>query len=432
MIPPFSILQNMGISFEKTRAKSRRRTQNLTNPGDMSIMLDSVYKGEREKEEALFLKIILVIDIYDELNNGTSMTTYRFAEMLKKRGHEVHVLAAGSLCEPAYKANEKQYILATKLAHKQGFAFAEADEELFRRAFAGADVIHFLLPLWFEHKALKVAQEMNIPVSAAFHLQPDNVTYIIHMPWDFLSVGVYKFFNRTFYKHFDHIHCPSRFIADQLVKNGYKAKMHVISNGVDQAFAPPAVPKEEGALFHILMVGRLSPEKRQRVLIDAVAKSKYAGRIQLHLAGRGPCKEALVKQGQALPHPPKFGFYEKEDLIRLIHSCDLYVHASYIEIEAISCMEAFACGLVPVICNSPKSATVQFALDDRSLFSPDDSDDLARKIDYWIEHPQERRAMSGAYAQQGERYRVSESVKAAEEMFAEVIRDHKEKFRGLK
>ena len=63
MIPPFSILQNMGISFEKTRAKSRRRTQNLTNPGDMSIMLDSVYKGEREKEEALFLKIILVIDI---------------------------------------------------------------------------------------------------------------------------------------------------------------------------------------------------------------------------------------------------------------------------------------------------------------------------------------------------------------------------------
>ena len=119
-------------------------------------------------------------------------------------------------------------------------------------------------------------------------------------------------------------------------------------------------------------------------------------------------------------------------MIRLIHSCDLYVHASYIEIEAISCMEAFACGLVPVICNSPKSATVQFALDGRSLFSPDDSDDLARKIDYWIEHPQERRAMSGAYAQQGERYRVSESVKAAEEMFAEVIRDHKEKSRGLK
>ena len=264
---------------------------------------------------------------------------------------------------------------------------------------------------------------MNIPVSAAFHLQPDNVTYAIHMPWDFLSVGIYKFFNRVFYKNFKHIHCPSRFIAGQLEKNGYQAKMHVISNGVDDAFAPKEVPHEEGELFHILMVGRLAPEKRQRVLIDAVKKSKYAGRIQLHLAGQGPCREALEKRGKKLPHPPTFGFYEKDELIKLIHSCDLYVHASYIEIEAISCMEAFACGLVPVICNSPKSATVQFALDDRSLFKADDSSDLAKKIDYWIEHPAERREMSRRYAEQGNRFRVSESVRAAEAMFEQVIAD---------
>ena len=39
------------------------------------------------------------------------------------------------------------------------------------------------------------------------------------------------------------------------------------------------------------------------------------------------------------------------------------------EIEAIACIEAFSCGLVPVIAGSEQSATPQFALDERSLFN---------------------------------------------------------------
>ena len=212
------------------------------------------------------------------------------------------------------------------------------------------------------------------------------------------------------------------------MKNGYRAKMHVISNGVDEDFVPSSSPKsKKDSLIHILMVGRLSPEKRQNILIEAVSRSKYADRIQLHSAGNGPCKQKLIKQGQSLKHPPIFGFYSKPDLIDLIHSCDLYVHASVIEIEAISCMEEFSCGLIPVICNSGQSATPQFALDERSLFQPDDPQDLAQKIDYWIEHPEERERMSALYAKQGDEYRVERSIVKAEKMFEEVIRDHQKR-----
>lgn len=77
---------------------------------------------------------------------------------------------------------------------------------------------------------------------------------------------------------------------------------------------------------------------------------------------------------------------------------DLYVHTSDAEIEAMSCMEAFACGLVPVIADSPRSATPQFALDERSLFPAGDADALAERIDWWIEHPQEREEMEHRYA----------------------------------
>ena len=92
--------------------------------------------------------------------------------------------------------------------------------------------------------------------------------------------------------------------------------------------------------------------------------------------------------------------------------------AADMEIEAMSCMEAFAGGLVPVIANSKKSATPQFALDERSLFKAGDSRSLAEKIDYWIEHEDERRKMEYAYSNQA-------CVSAAETMFETALRERR-------
>ena len=97
------------------------------------------------------------------------------------------------------------------------------------------------------------------------------------------------------------------------------------------------------------------------------------------------------------------------------------------EIEAMGCMEAFASGLVPIIANSERSATPQFALDDRSLFRPGDSTDLAAKIDWWIEHEDERKRMEKAYAAEADDYRLDKCVARMVEMF----RDEMARVRGL-
>ncbi len=372
------------------------------------------------------MKIILVTELYDELNNGTTMSAFRLSKALQNLGNEVHVMSSGRLVEPGYAVRGQYYPIATPIAKKEGYAFSHADEAVFRRVFAGADVVHFMLPLRFERQALKTALEMDVPCSSAFHLQPENITYVIHLPQESLSHGIYRHFYRAFYRYFGHIHCPSQFIADRLRENGYPQKLHVISNGVDGDFTPsPAPENRNDGLFRILSVGRLSPEKRQGVLIEAARRSKYADSIQLVFAGKGPCADALVRQGAVLKHPPEFGFYAKEELIRLIRSCDLYVHASYIEIEAIACMEAFACGLVPVISDSPKSATPGFALDGHCLFRPDDPDDLAREIDFWVEHPEFRAGMSEKYAQYAEQFRVERCAAKMEQMFREVAAEHR-------
>jgi glycosyltransferase involved in cell wall biosynthesis len=172
-----------------------------------------------------------------------------------------------------------------------------------------------------------------------------------------------------------------------------------------------------------MMVGRLSAEKRQDVLINAVPYSKYADKIQLVFAGQGPKHDEYVALGEALPHPPQFVYKNQDELIALLSQADLYVHASDMESEAISCIEAFATGLVPVIANSEVSATPQFALDGRSLFRAGSPKDLARAIDYWLDHPKEREYMEKLYAKAAKKYSLSNSVRMFEDMLNEEMED---------
>lgn len=173
----------------------------------------------------------------------------------------------------------------------------------------------------------------------------------------------------------------------------------------------------------VLMIGRLSREKRQDVLIEAVRQSRHADQIQLVLAGQGPRRQALIQQAQGLAHPVAVDFYSQEDLRRLIAQADLYVHAADAEIEGMSCMEAFAEGLVPVVSDSPLSAVPQFALDERSLFRSGDSGDLAQKIDWWIEHPKEREEMSLRYADSAKKYALEHCVAQFEQMMRQAMEE---------
>lgn len=174
-------------------------------------------------------------------------------------------------------------------------------------------------------------------------------------------------------------------------------------------------------MFNVLMVGRYAGEKRQDVLIDACARCRHRDEIQVILAGKGPLERKYRRLCQKLPNPAVMEFFEPARLLEILHMADLYVHTSDAEIEAMSCMEAFACGLVPVIADSPRSATPQFALDDRSLFPAGDSAALAEKIDWWIEHPREREEMGRRYGESARQYALERSIEQTEDMFRQAI-----------
>lgn len=373
------------------------------------------------------MKIVLVIDQYDIGNNGTTMSARNLVSALRERGHEVRIAGMGTRGKDKYVLPELKVPVATAVAHKQGMSFAKPVEETLREAFEGADVVHFYMPfLPLAVKGKRIAEEMGIPVTGAFHVQPENITYNCGLAHSKLAPEIiYGYFRKHYYDGYGHLHCPSSFIAGELKKHGYSSKLHVISNGVDNCFtySKGEKPEELRDKFSILMVGRLSSEKRQDLLIKAAAMSKHSDEIQLFFAGNGPKKKKYVKMGKKLKNPPSFGFYGKEDLKRLMSVCDLYVHPADAEIEAISCIEAFSSGLVPIISNSDKSATGNFALDRRSLFKAGNPKNLAEKIDYWIEHPEERRKMEIKYSEHGKQYCLAHCAALMEKMFAEAIEE---------
>ena len=372
------------------------------------------------------MKIVLVVDQFDNGNNGTTVTARRFAEQLRKRGHEVTILAGGEPMEHKIAVPIHKIPVFQKLIESQGMRFAKPVDEAYYQAFKDADIIHFYIPFRFCRRGEELARQMHKPVVAAFHVQPENVTSSIGLGKNkTVNRFLYWWFYHVFYNRFRFIHCPSRFIANQLKEHGYTADLRVISNGVDDAFRP--MPRQRNpewdGKFVVLMIGRLSGEKRQDLIIEAAKQSKYASQIQLVFAGQGPKEEEYRRLSKGLANQPVFSLYTKDELVKLINGCDLYVHASDAEIEGISCMEALSCGLVPVIADSKLSATPQFALDERSLFRAGDAADLARQIDYWIEHPAEKEAMKPLYAQQGDAMRVSACVEQAEKMYLDAIAD---------
>jgi len=382
------------------------------------------------------MKILFVIDSFYTTNNGTSISAQRFAGELRKRGHEVRVLcwdtpkdAQGDFTIPKFHLPIFQ-----PLCDKHDFSFAYNDKEIVHKACDWADIVHVFVPFGIEMEAISYCHRTGKPVTAAFHIQPENMTSSVSMgKVEWFNEMFYRSFRRNIYNRVRHVHVPSQFMGNMIAERGYTAKIHPISNGIQEAFMEAGEKKAESRkskvesqkqVFKIMMIGRLSQEKRQDVIINAVKYSKYADRIQLVFAGRGPEYEKYVELGKELKHQPQFIYVGRDELIQHLMETDLYVHASDMESEAISCIEAFSTGLVPVIANSEVSATPQFALDGRSLFMPGNPKDLARAIDYWLDHPEERLHMEEQYRLAGRQYSLEASVSQFEEMLNEEIQEN--------
>lgn len=375
------------------------------------------------------MRITIVCDVLGKENNGTTIAAMNLIRSMKAKGHEVTVV-----CSDKNRAGHKGYVVMPTLnlgplnnyVRKNGVSLSRVNKKLLEPAILGRDVVHILLPFALGNAALKIARENGIPVTAGFHMQAENFTSHVFMK-DFALANraTYQFIYNHTYRYVDAVHYPTQFIRDTFEEAvGHETNGFVISNGVGERFVPNGAkkPDEFAGKFVILFSGRYSKEKSHEVLIDAVALSKNERKIQLVFAGDGPLRDKLKEQSQKLTNRPVFSFFPHAQMLNVLNYADLYVHPAEIEIEAIACLEAIACGQVPIISDSPRSATKKFALDERNLFENRNAQNLADKIDYFIDNPDVLKAYRERYQGMVREYSYQSCMDRMEEMLNSVVK----------
>ena len=374
-----------------------------------------------------YMIITIIADVYGKQNNGTAITAQRLIESLTDRGYEVRIVSPYS-CEKEgyYTVPKRNFYCFNNYVSKNGVELAKPDKKVLTKAITGSDLVHIMMPFKLGRAALKIAKKLHVPCTAAFHCQPENFSsHIFLKDVKLVNDYLYNRFRRVLYKHVKHIHCPSDYIASELTAHKYKSALHVISNGVAPCYkkTDSVRPSEYEGKILILFTGRFAGEKRHDLLVKGVAASRYRDKIQIICAGKGPKQEKVMALAEKLKvNPPVIRFFTPDELNEVINYCDLYVHPADVEIEAIAALEAITCGLVPVINDSPRSATRFFALDERSLFDGTPRS-LAAKIDYWIEHPEEKAEASLKYIEYAQKFKLDNSIDMMEIMFKEAVAD---------
>lgn len=398
------------------------------------------------------LKLLFVINNLYTRGNGLSASARRTITLLRERGHDVRVLSSGSaeqaqacnFTAPEFTLPAMRFPLADAIISAQGYAFAKPKRKVIKQAVAWADVVHLEEPFGLQARTAHAAKHAGKPVLATYHIHPENITATIHLDglWP-LNALLLASWRRRIYALAHVVQCPSDSVHQRLQRWGLGDKLVTISNGVGLAPSKPEVsaktecsepsgrqteakqtPGEaqpEGEqIYHLLVVGRFSREKDQATILEAMRHSRYASQIQLVFAGRGPTEKSLrraasrlVRDG-VLKHAPSFNFFDAAGLDAQAEQADLYIHAAFIEVEGLSCLEVLRHGVVPVIAHSPLTATSQFALDAHSRFKARDPKALARAIDYWLSDNDRRQTEAQKYLNIGAHYDINDCVSRLE------------------
>jgi glycosyltransferase involved in cell wall biosynthesis len=305
---------------------------------------------------------------------------------------------------------------------------------MIRKAVEWADVVHLVEPFVLQYKTIQIAKELGKPITTTYHLHPENIT--CHMGllfyWKGLNRTLLRIARNWIYNDCTAVQCPTQNVLDRLSRYHCDCKLELISNGVipDACIRPTEMPEnylDPERPLEVVYIGRLSAEKDQFTLLNAMRHSQFAKRIRLHFAGQGDAEKKIKRMAAKLVtdgvvrYEPVFSFENRDGLRSLAANADLIIHCATIEVEGLSIMEALQQGAVPVIAEGHTTGTAQFALDRRSRFPEKNPEALAQRIDYWLSHPKERWEMGHIYAKEIQKYDIRRSVAALLDMFQKAI-----------
>src|SRR5215216_518469 len=241
---------------------------------------------------------------------------------------------------------------------------------------------------------------------------------------------------------FKHAMCVSAVTQSRLIEAGVPvANARVIHTGIDaRQYATNQDHHQRGddnQTLNLLYAGRLVTEKGVETAIQALKKLVFdqdLHSLRLSLAGSGSAEyqsylRGLVTQAGLDDYVSFLGHVRPEEMPRLLQQFDvLLVPSTWEEPFSRIVLEGMISGLVVVA--TPTGGTIEILTDGENglLFTPADSEDLARRITQLVEDPIARKKLANAGRQTVvERFTLTQMMDKIENYLEDVARPSSEK-----
>jgi glycosyltransferase involved in cell wall biosynthesis len=300
------------------------------------------------------MRIALFSDTYLPTVNGVARTLGRLVAHADRAGHQVALVTTTVSPTPARGTVLHHQLPGIPLPMYPELQVAWPLGREGRRLLDAfrPDLVHAATESTVGWSGRAWALQNGVPLVTSFHT--DFPAYLAGYGLGGLETPVWRAL-QTFHAGARITFCPSSATRDQLRRWGFQHDLRIWSRGVDTKLYDPGRRSGEtrraiapGAERILLYVGRLAPEKRLDVLLDAFPRIREAcgPAVALALVGDGPWREHLELRA---PAGVRFlGYRTGASLAEAYAAADLFVFPSDTETFGNVVMEALASGL-PVV-----------------------------------------------------------------------------------
>ena len=420
------------------------------------------------------MKIVISTDIYYPMINGVAVFSRNLAAGLKKRGHQVMVLAPSITGRFSVEKDEDYGFTVVRLKSKRMYLYPDQIEKVPKdKKLLGVkvpqliyknglhvsynpysdikrvlddfkpDIIHDQTPGPLALAVFRYAKRRKIPIVSTDHAYPDNLTQQVKLP-ELAKKPINAAMNAyfvSFLRRSEYATMPTeQAIADLIPKNRhfFKVPVEALSNGINlsrftkgranaEIYEKYNIPKNAPI---VLYVGRVDPEKSLDVLMCAFAKViQDMPKAHIVIVGDGTARDKLeeiaIKNGFA-DHAHFTGRVIGDDLPQLYRTGTVFAITSKTETQSIVLMEAMASGLPAVAVKAGAVPELVKHGKNGYIYEPDDENSIARGILRILSDKDLHEKMSNEAIKRIEKHDISHTLTRMEEIYHTVLDNHTE------
>jgi len=384
------------------------------------------------------LRIAIFSDSFLPMISGVVTALLTLAENLADRGHFVLIVTPGpNKHNYAHKNIRLESVAAIPAKFYQDFKWSAPFSLRIREVVREENIqlIHFMTPFLVSFVGINIARTLKIPLVGTFHTfisDPSNYRHFIKGKiFDVRQESVWHYSN-LYYNAADINTAPAESTRREMLANGSRVDIRVISNGIDPELFDSSQVQDFRRKWGLtgktlLYVGRVSQDKNMVKLLEAFALiSKQLPEAQQLIVGDGPQLDELKRLATREPYGKQVVFTGRishEDLLTngLYAACDLFITASKTENQPMTILEAQANGL-PCVGFSARGVPDLIAdgINGR-LAEPDDAEGLASAAVEVLSDPDLCRKLAEGTRRMLQRHLIPSVIDQWEDTYRDVI-----------